>query len=221
MLKRFSALVVVLALSGCATSTPPLNTAKTLIVEAIDTLHQFSLHKELKNYKQFMDDAAGVVILPEVIKAGWITGAEAGNGVLLARRGTGWSDPTFHTLAAASVGLQFGVQDTAIIMILRNQGALQSILKHQGKIGADIGATVAFFGVGAEAATTSNLGADIVAFAAPNVGVYMGGSFEGSVLVTRRDINEAVYGAGATPNAVIAGKLKTSIADPLKDALGR
>ena len=221
MLKRFSALVVVLALSGCATSTPPLNIAKTLIVEAIDTLHQFNLHKELKNYKQFMDDAAGVVILPEVIKAGWITGAEAGNGVLLARRGTGWSDPTFHTLAAASVGLQFGVQDTAIIMILRNQGALQSILKHQGKIGADIGATVAFFGVGAEAATTSNLGADIVAFAAPNVGVYMGGSFEGSVLVTRRDINEAVYGAGATPIAVIAGKLKTSIADPLKDALGR
>ena len=60
MLKRFSALVVALALSGCATSTPPLNTAKTLIVEAIDTLHQFSLHKELKNYKQFMDDAEEV-----------------------------------------------------------------------------------------------------------------------------------------------------------------
>ena len=83
MLKRFSALVVALALSGCATSTPPLNTAKTLIDEAIDTLHQFSLHKELKNYKQFMDDAAGVVILPEVIKAGWITGAEVAPGHVL------------------------------------------------------------------------------------------------------------------------------------------
>ena len=78
-----------------------------------------------------------------------------------------------------------------------------------------------YFMVTGEAATTSNLGADIIGFAVSNVGAYIGGSVEGAVLVTRRDLNEAVYGMGATPEGIIAGKWKTGIAQPLKDALSR
>ncbi|MBM09907.1 MAG: hypothetical protein CMF69_10110 [Magnetovibrio sp.] len=163
-----------------------------------------------------------MVILPEVVKASWFAGAETGDGVLLARHAPSqWSDPSFLTLAAASFGLQLGIQNTSILLVLRTPGALQSIIKHQGKVGADFGATVVFYGMGAEAATTSNLGADIVAFAAPNVGAYMGGSLEGSVLITRRDLNEAVYGVGATPQGIIAGKRKSGIAQSLKHALTR
>ena len=196
--------------------------SKKLIAEAVDTLYQFSLHENLKHYKKFLEKAAGIVIFPEVIKAGWVAGGEAGNGVLLERRAAGtWSDPSFHTLAAASIGFQFGVQNTAVVLVFKTREALRSVIKHQGKVGADIGATMVFYGIGAEAATTSNLGADIIGFAVSNVGAYIGGSIEGAVLVTRRDLNEAVYGAGATPEGIIAGKWKTGIAQPLKDALSR
>ena len=222
MFRFLTFIFVVLYLSGCASSNPPSVTSKKLIADAVDTLYQFSLNQNLKHYKKYLKKAAGIVILPEVIKAGWVAGAEAGNGVLLARLASGsWSDPSFHTLATASVGFQIGIQNTSILLVLRTPEALRSIIKHQGKIGADIGATVIFYGIGAEAATTSNLGADIIAFAAPNIGAFMGGSLEGSVLITRRDLNEAVYGVGATPQGIIAGKWKSGIAISLKDALSR
>ena len=102
-----------------------------------------------------------------------------------------------------------------MVLVFKTREALRSVIKHQGKVGADIGATMVFYGIGAEAATTSNLGADIIGFAVSNVGAYIGGSIEGAVLVTRRDLNEAVYGTGATPEGIIAGKWKTGIAQPL------
>ncbi|MBT6096400.1 MAG: lipid-binding SYLF domain-containing protein [Rhodospirillaceae bacterium] len=217
-----ASLAIVVLLSGCSTSrTPTLTTAQDLIADSVETLAQFNRHKTLKDYHQYLDGAAGVVILPAVLKVSWVGGAETGDGVLLARKpGGGWTDPTFHTMVAASIGMQVGIQDTAIILILRSEKAVNSILKHQGKFGADMGATAVFSGVGGEASTTSNLGADIVAFAAPNIGAYVGGSLEGAVLVTRRDYNELVYGAGATPDAILAGRLKTAIARPLQKALG-
>ena len=220
---RLFAAGLLVVLAGCASpTTPNIDVAKTLVSDAATTLENFSRHKNVKGYKDFMDDAAAVVILPDVVKAGWIFAAEAGNGVLLARQADGkWSDPSFHTLTAASVGLQIGVQDTAMVLIIRSEEALQAVLKHQGKIGADIGAAAVYAGVGAEVATTTNLGADILAFAAPVLGAYIGSSLEGSVLVVRRDLNEAVYGTGVTPQSILTGPSRNAMADALKDALAK
>lgn len=223
MLRRCLAVFVLLALAGCASpSTPKVETARELVADAVETLYQFRTHKDLKVHTKYLKDAAAVVIMPDVVKAGWLFAAEGGNGVLLKRLPEGgWSDPSFHTLAAASFGLQIGVQDTSVVLIIRTEKALDAVLKHQGKIGADIGATAAYVGAGMEASTTSNLGADILAFATPVLGAYIGGSLEGSVLVVRRDYNEAVYGPGATPEGILAGQFKTGIAAALKDALGK
>jgi len=223
MLHRLLApLFAAVLLTGCATaSTPKVDIARELIGDAIETLYQFRTHKDLRVHAKYLKDAAAVVIMPDVVKAGWLFAAEGGNGVLLKRLPEGgWSDPSFHTLAAASFGLQIGVQDTSVVLIIRTEKALNAVLKHQGKIGADIGATAAYVGAGMEAATTSNLGADILAFATPVLGAYIGGSLEGSVLVVRRDYNQAVYGAGATPDAILSGQLKTDMAAALKNALG-
>lgn len=221
-LRRWMAVLAVTVLAGCATSGPPLDIAKRLVGDAVDTLAQFERHKNLKGYKTFLPDAVAVVILPDVLKAGWLFAAEAGDGVMLARTAGGqWSDPAFVSLASASVGPQIGIQDTSMVLIVRSDKALRALLKHQGKIGADIGATAVYAGVGAEIATTSALGADIVAFAAPVLGAYIGSSLEGAVLVVRRDLNEAVYGTGAVPDAILAGSGKSTIAASLKDALAR
>jgi len=214
-------LSVVLLVAGCDRwDEPPTLTTKHLIVEAAQTIERFRVHKDLKNFTDELDRAAAVVVLPNVIKAGFFAGGEAGNGVLLKKTADGWSYPAFYTLGAASFGLQVGVQDTAIVLILRNPGALDSVLRHQGKIGADTGATVFVQGVGMEASTTTNLGADILAFANSNVGAYLGASLEGAVLATRHDLNRAYYGQEATPDTILSGQSKNPDADPLKRTLG-
>jgi len=222
-MKRFPFIALFLALivAGCATSEPPELTAQRIVDQAAVTLDEFRAHEKLKGYADMLPKARALVILPQVIKAGLFAGGEAGNGVLVARGpGGGWSDPAFHTLGAASFGLQIGVQDTAIILVIRSEGALQAILKHQGKLGADIGASVGFAGIGMEASTTTNVGADVVAFATTNLGAYLGSSLEGAVLAVRRDLNEAYYGAGATPAAIVAGKHTNPATRRLRDALG-
>lgn len=224
-LKTFNILLTPLLavwLAACTLTEPPDLTARNLVEQAAQTLERFRAHKELKGYADFLPGAAAVVILPQVLKASFIGGGEAGNGVLVARKPDGsWSDPAFHTLGAASIGLQIGVQDTALVLIIRSPGALDSILRHQGKLGADIGASVGVAGIGLEASTTSNLGVDVLAFANTNMGAYMGGSLEGSVLAIRRDLNEAYYGVGAKPHEILSGQRKAPGAKRLIEMLGR
>jgi len=210
-----------MALSACAGwQEPPALTAKNLTVTAAHTVERFRQHKDLKEFAPLLEKAHAAVILPAVIKAGFFAGGEAGNGVLVKRNSDGsWGYPSFFTLGAASFGLQFGVQDTAIVLIIRNEGALQSVLEHQGKIGADTGVTVGVRGVGMEASVTTNLGADIVAFANSNVGAYLGASIEGAVLAKRNDLNAVFYGPDATSETILAGGFKNPDADQLRQVL--
>ena len=223
-LKRIATLMFAgLMITACASSSPPKSmVAEQLIGTSTDAIARFRAHPDLKKFSHELSAAAAVVIMPTVIKAGFFAGAETGNGVLLKRSSdNSWSHPAYFTLAAASFGLQFGIQDTAIILVIRNEGALESILNHQGKLGADTGATIGAEGLGLEASTTSNLGTDIVAFASPNVGGYMGVSVEGAVLATRHDLNEAFYGEGAKPKAILDGQYSNPLADTLRSALAK
>ncbi len=187
------------------------------------TVENFSRLPELKEFVKFLPDAHAVLILPAVVKAGFFFGAEGGSGVLIARQtGGGWGYPAFYTLGAGSFGLQFGLQDTETILIIRNAGALGSIIRNQGKFGADLGITAGFYGAGVEASTTTNLGADVLAFTNAKVGAFAGASLEGAALVRRRDLNEAFYGAGATPEGIIFdGRFKNPKADRLRSVLAR
>ena len=208
-------------ITACASPSPPKSmVAEHLLETSLDAVGRFRAHPDLKKFNHELENAAAVIILPSVIKAGLFAGGEIGNGVLLKRNGnSNWSPPAYFTLAAASFGLQFGVQDTAIILVIRNVGALNSILDHQGKLGADAGATIGTEGLGLEAATTSNLSTDIVAFASPNVGSFLGVSIEGAVLATRHDLNETLYGEGAKPKAILDGHYTNTLVNALRRAL--
>jgi lipid-binding SYLF domain-containing protein len=227
-MKRFAVLVVLLVsafgLSGCQEmrETPAEGTLRLLDWSA-DTLNNIARQPQLKSFVKHIPTARAVMILPAIVKAGFFFGAEGGSGVLLARNANGsWGYPAFYTLGAASIGLQFGVQDTETILVIRNEGALKSILKDQVKFGADLGVTFGVVGAGMEASTTTNLRADILAFTNAKVGAFAGASLEGAVLARRRDMNEAFYGQGATPEAIIfGGRYKNPKADPLRSALAR
>lgn len=210
-------------LAACAEfrETPDQYTV-TLVARAADSVERMKLDPNLKVLMVHVDKARAVVVLPHVYKAGFFGGAEGGSGVLLARTpGGGWSGPVFYTLAAGSFGLQIGIQDTEVVLIVRSEKALNAILQHQAKLGADGGITVGVFGAGVEGATTTNIGADVLAIARSRLGLYGGVTLEGSGLVRRNDLNEAVHGPGVTPQAVVqGGGNRFAPADRLRQMLG-
>ena len=227
-MKRFVVIGILLfglfGLSACQEfrETPEAGTARIIEMSA-ETVENFLRLPQLREFAKHLPQARALMIFPAVVKAGFIVGGEGGSGVLVARSaGGGWGYPAFYTLGAASLGLQIGIQDTETILVIWNEGALRSIIKHQGKFGADIGITAGFFGAGMEASTTTNLRADVLAFTNAKVGAFAGASLEGAVLARRRDMNESFYGPGATPEGIVLkGRHKNNRANPLRSVLAR
>ncbi len=223
MIKKISSGLIVLALAlnlaACAASTPADTAA--ILDKARWTVETFKQRNEapMGLFRDMLQDAAGAAIFPGVIKAGFVFGAEGGTGVLIARDESGWGQPAFYTLGAGSFGFQAGGQITEMVLVIRNRGAVDSLIKHQGKIGADLEITVGTIGGGLEGAVTTNLGADIVVFA-QSAGLYGGVSLEGAALIRRADLNEVHYGAGATPEGIILeGAYSNPKADGLRESL--
>ena len=213
-----------MVLAGCQEfrEDPRSGTVRVLDWSA-ETVENFLRLEKLKEFKKFLPEARGLLIFPALVKAGFIFGAEGGTGVLVARGKDGkWGYPAFYTLGAASVGFQIGIQDVETVLVIRNDKALRSIIKNQGKFGADLGITAGFYGAGMEASTTTNLGGDVLAFTNSKVGLYAGASLEGAVLARRRDFNESFYGEGATPEKIVLeGRYKHTQARGLRSVLAR
>jgi len=172
--------------------------------------------------KKYLGQARGVLIIPELIKGGFIVGAEGGSGVLLVRGADGsWSAPAFYTLAAGSIGLQLGAQISEVVFTLMTDGAVQALLDNEMKLGADASVAVGPIGAGVEASTTTNVGADILAFSRA-VGLFGGGSLEGAKLINRQDLNDEYYGAVAPArDVVIERKFFNPQADKLRAVLAQ
>ncbi len=176
--------------------------AEELVGESRYTLEKMLSNPDYAKLKEFTERASGVLILPQLVKGGFIVGGEGGSGVLLVKGSDGtWSNPAFYTLAAGSIGLQIGAQVSEVVFTFMNQGAVDAILESEIKFGADLSLAVGPFGAGVEASTTANLDVDIYAFSS-SVGLFGGGAFEGAKLFTRKNYNSSYYGAGATPRAI-------------------
>ena len=174
-----------------------------LVNRASKTIDRLTRHEDLPSLKKYLSKAAGVAIFPKTYKAGFIFGAEGGNGILIARKPDGmWGYPVFYSLVGGSWGLQAGAQRSSLLLIIRNKKAVESIVRHQGKLGADFGIAVGSIGRGIEGATTTNLAADILTFS-DSTGLYGGISLEGTAMIRRNDLNQQFYGKKVETSSII------------------
>jgi lipid-binding SYLF domain-containing protein len=149
--------------------------------------------------------AKAVLIVPRLVKGGFIFGAEGGDGVLLKRVGKSWSSPAFYSLASASFGLQIGLEQAELVFIIMTDRALRGIERSEFKLGAGAGITVVTLSSGAEGAT-SGQGGDIVVWAS-GTGAYGGLTFNGSVVKPRNDWNADFYGKDVSIMGVLTNKV--------------
>ncbi len=166
--------------------------------------------------------ARAVLVCPRILRAGFIFGGQGGSCVLLGRDGGGsWSSPAFYGLGSASFGLQAGVQDMQVLMMVLTERGLTALLDSQFKIGADASISIATIGAGVSGATTSAGGADIVAVARSR-GLFAGVALEGTLLSAESDWNRAYYGQDVGAREIVLRmQAHNPGADPLRAALMR
>jgi lipid-binding SYLF domain-containing protein len=225
-LSRRNALVLGSAAAAIAASTPARADdtldARHIVDEAVITVDR--VREEMRSNSQ-MDEllsrAKGILIIPSYYKASFILGGAYGDGVLLARLPEGgFGDPVFYRMTAGSIGLQLKMESNAVVFIILTEKGLSAVLNDEFKIGANVGMTIGTFGQGAEAATTTNVGKDIVAYS-KNTGLGVGAAIEGAVIRPRKDWNAAFYGVGNDNPSAIIQRNQLRIATALKDVLSK
>ena len=224
MTRLFVRLCTVLGILAAGAAGPALAgpDQEGLVEKSRITVQSISRDKEVgPTVRNLMKAAKAVVIFPSVLKGAFFVGAEGGSGVLLAKGNNGqWSYPAFYTMGGASFGLQIGGQASEVMLLIMTSKGINSVINNEVKLGGDVSVAVGPVGVGAEAATTTNLRADIYSFS-KNAGAYIGASVEGSVIHPRQSWNTSYYSSeNATPEAVVLdGKYFNVHADALRKAL--
>jgi len=186
--------------------------AQGLVDKANVTLSAFMRDKDYSWIPKNFGKAKGVLIYPQVLKAGFIFGGSGGTGVFLARDDKGtWSEPAFYTIGSVSFGLQIGGEAAEVIVLCMSQKAVDALMTSQVKLGGDTSIALGPVGAGAK----TNIVADFISFA-KSKGIYAGLNLEGSVVGVRDSLNHAYYGASLTPIQIIVEK---KAANPGSDVL--
>jgi lipid-binding SYLF domain-containing protein len=165
--------------------------------------------------------ARGMLIVPELVKAGLVLGGSGGRGVLLVKdRDTGrWSNPVFYTLGSVSFGFQIGVKKSEVIMLVMSDKGIEALYSSSFKLGGEVSVAAGPVGAGAEGATAPNLSADYLSFARSK-GVFAGLSLEGAVVKINDDFNRAYYGRETRPVDILVKRdVANASARDLRDAV--
>ena len=162
-----------------AEKADPAVESATMTDKAIDvavdvTLEQFK--KDIKGGDEFLKSAKGVLVFPSVIKAGIGVGGEYGEGAL--RIGAKTAD--YYSTAAASIGLQLGIQSKRIIIVFMQDDALKKFRESKGwEAGVDGSVALVELGAGGTIDTTT-IKDPIVGFVFGNKGLMFNLTLEGS-----------------------------------------
>jgi lipid-binding SYLF domain-containing protein len=181
--------------------------AQGIVDRAQATLEGMVNDKYYDYLRQGLKHAKGVLIFPQVLKAGFIVGGSGGTGVLLVRdEVTGeWGQPAFYTMGAVSFGLQIGGEAAEIVMLVNSQRGVDSLHSNSLKLGGDTSVAAGPVGGGAKGAVSASLNADFLSFA-KSKGAYAGLNLEGSVLDVRDTLNEGYYGRKVSPVDILVKK---------------
>ena len=171
-----AALLFLLAVAPHLTPGPQARSAREIDVSVDVALDRFK--SEVPGAEEFLQNARGVLVIPNVIRIGFILGGEYGEGALRV------DDKTvdYYSLAAGSFGLQVGAQSKNVVIIFMDEDVL---IRFRDSLGwrAGVDGSVAFIDTGAGASIdTANVQHPIVGFIFGVKGLMANLSLEGSKL---------------------------------------
>lgn len=167
-----------------------------LVDKSVVTLRSFMADTQMEWMQTHLKEAKAVLIIPSLVKLGFVLGGSGGSGVLLVRneKSNSWSQPAFYMIGSVTFGLQIGGEAAEVIMLIQNQKALDRFYATEFKLGGDVSIAAGPVGAGAK----SNITADVVSFA-KSKGLYAGLNLEGSVIKVNDSSNRAYYGQEVRP----------------------
>lgn len=180
MLNRRTAL---LAAGAAMLATPPAFAEEREVIDSRVNLALGTMWSKLPNTRQLSPRAKAMLVMPEVLKGGFIVGGAYGEGALLMNDDVeGYEAPAvgYYAVAAASVGLQIGVQSSSHVLFFMTDQAVANFRASDGwEVGADAEVTFPDAGLNLQVNSTL-LEKPIIGVVFGQDGFLVGASLEGA-----------------------------------------
>ena len=184
-----------------------------IINKSKSTLHNFNNDPQLKWFRDHFKRAKGILIIPTLVKGGFIFGGSGGTGVLFRHDVVNnlWSYPAFYSVGAFTFGFQAGVEVAEIILVIMTDRGMDAFLSSKTQLGGDASIAMGPVGISTQAATK-----DVLQYGRAQ-GLFLGLTLEGSIVSTRDDLNGAYYGRAVSPVQIyIKGEVHNPQADSIR-----
>ena len=156
-------------------------------------------------FSQLLSRAEGIVIYPRLVNIGFGWGAIFGDGVVLRKNmiTNEWYGPAFIELKTASVGLQIGIQEVSLVLVVMDDKGMEAFKSTDFEIGADI--SIAPGPLGDSLQTDIDFNDSIYTYSYSK-GIYAGFTLKGSMIHADVKANKKFYGESITCRTILNDK---------------
>jgi lipid-binding SYLF domain-containing protein len=157
--------------------------------------------------EEVLSSAKCIVVIPHLIKGGFVIGGEHGRGIASCRTRQGWSAPAFVSVGGGSWGLQIGVEGVDLVMVIMNDHGLQHLLSSKFQLSGDASASAGPVGRHASAGTDWTLNTEILTYSRSR-GAFAGVTLNGAVVEQDNDSTTAIYGRDPSFRSILSGEVQ-------------
>jgi lipid-binding SYLF domain-containing protein len=158
--------------------------------------------------EEVLSNAKCILVVPNLIKGGFIFGGKHGRGVASCRTVSGWSAPAFVSVGGGSWGLQIGVEGVDLVMLVMNEQGLQHLLSSKFQLSGEGSVAAGPVGRHASAGTDWKMNTEMLTYSRSK-GVFAGLTLEGAVVEEDNDSTRAIYGKNMRFRSILSGKVST------------
>jgi SH3 domain-containing YSC84-like protein 1 len=176
--------------------------------KSVDVLQSIMSTPDKGIPEEVLSGAKCIVVVPNLIKGGFILGGKHGRGVASCRTPEGWSAPAFVSVGGGSWGLQIGIEGVDLVMLVMNDRGLQHLLSSKFELTGEGSVAAGPVGRHASAGTDWMLNTEVLTYSRTK-GVFAGLTLEGAVVEQDNDSTRAIYGEHMMFRSILSGKVST------------
>jgi lipid-binding SYLF domain-containing protein len=173
-----------------------------------------------------LERAEAIVVIPTLVRGGFIVGGKHGKGIISVRdrAGNSWSPPAFMNMTGGSIGWQIGAEAVDLVLLVMNKNGVDELLEDRFTLGGNLSVSAGPVGRSASAATNAQVSSQILAYSRSK-GLFAGATLEGAALHEDKDANKAVYGAALAARTILTERTAVTSMPPAagmwRETLGR
>ncbi len=176
--------------------------------KSVDVLHAIMSTPDKGIPEEVLSGAKCILVVPDLIKGGFILGGKHGRGVASCRTSDGWSAPAFVSVGGGSWGLQIGIEGVDLVMLVMNEQGFQHLLSSKFELTGEGSVAAGPVGRHASAGTDWKMNTEVLTYSRSK-GVFAGLTLEGAVVEQDNDSTHAIYGKHMTFRNILSGKVST------------